>query len=337
MEIRSVGPHDDAATAAWHATYEAADRYGREDLATTWGLTEVRAALTTEMDQTWRGLWSGIVDGEVVVAGQLTLSLLDNLTRAEVLVCTHPDHRRRGYGSAMLAHLEEYAARRGRRIFVAEAAYPSSSPADGAGHPHAEFLASQGYAYALGDVQRRLDLPVPDELLACLAAAAAPHHTAYTLRSWEGPAPDEIAGALAALDGSLMTEAPVGELEVEPMVRDAAALRAEEELIERQGRTKFTTVAVHADGELAAYTVLARSREDGRRAYQWGTLVAREHRGHRLGLAVKVANLVYMQGIRADAPCVVTYNAEVNEHMIGVNDELGFVPVERAGEFQKVL
>ena len=31
----------------------------------------------------------------------------------------------------------------------------------------------------------------------------------------------------------------------------------------------------------------------------------------------------------------MTFNAEVNEHMIGVNERLGFVPIERLGEFQK--
>ncbi len=34
---------------------------------------------------------------------------------------------------------------------------------------------------------------------------------------------------------------------------------------------------------------------------------------------------------------VLTWNAEVNGHMIGVNERLGFVPVERSGEFQKRL
>jgi hypothetical protein len=32
---------------------------------------------------------------------------------------------------------------------------------------------------------------------------------------------------------------------------------------------------------------------------------------------------------------VITWNAEVNGHMIGVNERLGFRPTERFGEFQK--
>ena len=61
----------------------------------------------------------------------------------------------------------------------------------------------------------------------------------------------------------------------------------------------------------------------------------RAHRGHRLGLAVKIANLRQLQDERPDLRQLTTFNAEVNEHMIGVNERMGFEPVERLGEFQK--
>ena len=34
---------------------------------------------------------------------------------------------------------------------------------------------------------------------------------------------------------------------------------------------------------------------------------------------------------------VLTFNAEVNDHMIAVNEALGFVPTARGGQFQKRL
>jgi hypothetical protein len=64
--------------------------------------------------------------------------------------------------------------------------------------------------------------------------------------------------------------------------------------------------------------------------------VRRSARGHRLGLALKVANLRLLQRERPDILSVTTYNAEVNAHMIGVNQRLGFRPVARLGEFQKL-
>ena len=46
---------------------------------------------------------------------------------------------------------------------------------------------------------------------------------------------------------------------------------------------------------MVAYTDIATTVHEPGRAYQWGTLVRRDARGHRLGLAVKVANLRLLQ------------------------------------------
>ena len=55
------------------------------------------------------------------------------------------------------------------------------------------------------------------------------------------------------------------------------------------------------------------------------TVVHPEHRGHRLGLAVKLANLEALAGSRArDVRLIVTGNAAVNAPMIAVNDMMGF-------------
>lgn len=63
------------------------------------------------------------------------------------------------------------------------------------------------------------------------------------------------------------------------------------------------------------------------------------HRGHRLGAAIKARNLLALQA-GADAADLagrrlVTWNAEVNDHMIAINDRLGFVRTARLGEMQK--
>lgn len=337
MEIVEVDRHDDDAVAAWHATYVASDRFGREEHATIWQLPEVLADLRSDLAHRWVGGWVGMVDGEVVTSGQMRLSMMDNLSRAQLEVQTHPEHRRRGYGSAMLTHLEEVARERGRTILGAEVAFPYSSPEDGAGHPNADFLHHRGYDYALGDIMRRLELPVADEMLDALAAEAAPHCSAYTLRSFVGRAPEEIVEAYAAMTATLTTEAPSGELEIEAETADVGEFRGYEELMEAQGRTRHTTLAFAPDEELAGYTELVSTIHEPGRVYQWGTLVPTAHRGHRLGLALKVANLRFLQEQQPDATSVTTWNAEVNSHMIGVNELLGFRPVERMAEFQKKI
>ena len=51
--------------------------------------------------------------------------------------------------------------------------------------------------------------------LDALAAEAAAHHEGYTLRSFTGPVPDDLVEGWAALSATLMTEAPMGDIERE--------------------------------------------------------------------------------------------------------------------------
>ena len=336
MRIIDLDVHDDAAFDAWHHVYAEAERHGREQLATVWQLEELRVLMQEPTSRHRDQGWSGVVDGEVVAVGWLRTPLLDNLERAELSVHVLAQHRRRGHGSAMLAHLERVAGERGRTVLTGEATYAYEAGPDGTGQDGPEFARARGYDLALGDVQRALRLPVADALLDRLAAEAAPHHASYTLRSWVGPVPEELLQGWADLTSLLMTEAPTGELDLEPEAASTRAVRENEAVIAKQGRRLFCTVALAADGAVVAYSNLAVTEHEPDRAYQWGTLVRRDHRGHRLGVAVKVANLRLLQAERPPAlTTLITYNAEVNAAMIGVNDRLGFAPVARLGEFQK--
>jgi hypothetical protein len=72
-------------------------------------------------------------------------------------------------------------------------------------------------------------------------------------------------------------------------------------------------------------------------AWQWATIVLKEHRGHRLGLAVKLANLDFVVTEQPMVTRLLTSNASVNSPMIAVNDVMGF-EIDAAGAFwQKTL
>lgn len=186
-------------------------------------------------------------------------------------------------------------------------------------------------------MQSEARLPVPDDLLARLADEAARSHPSYALRSWAGPVPDDLVQGWAELTSTLVTEAPTGDLTVEQEAVSVAAVREREAVLQRQGRTKYCTVALDPEGAVVAYTDLATTVHEPGRAYQWGTLVRRADRGHRLGVAVKVANLRQLQAEQPEIERLTTYNAQSNRHMIGVNELLGFVPVARLGDFEKIL
>jgi GNAT superfamily N-acetyltransferase len=337
LTITQLDVRDDAEFTAWHAAYEAAERHGRGDLATVWAREELWLKMTEPSRSSETAGLVGRLGDRVVATGFLEASLLDNLESAYVEVTVHPDHLRSGHGSAMLARLEEFALGRGRRVLRSEAAWPHELGSEGDGTAGREFARARGYDLGLVDVKRTLDVPVPESLLDTLAAEAAAYHRDYTLRSFVGAVPDDLLQGWAELSASLMTEAPAGDIEREPEVVDVEAVREREALTAKQGRKKYNTVALDATGAVVAYTDIAVSGYERGRAYQWGTLVRPADRGHRLGLAIKVANLQLLQQDTSDVSQVFTWNAEVNDHMIGVNERLGFRPVEYSGEFQKKL
>ncbi len=332
-----VDPFDRAQFDAWHATYAAAEAFGRGDHATDWLLEESRAA--KQADDPYRTLiaFAGLVGDEIVACSEFEVWVNDSPHLARGKVWTHPGHRRHGHGTRMAAHLEQQVLLVGATTLVCDVAIPHEAPADGFGHPDAEFARRRGYDLAIGAVQRVLRLPVDSARLDELDALIAPHHTAYTFRSFRGRVPDDLVEGYVDLWASLDTEAPMGDLALEPAVPDIDAFRIDETTVTAQRRTRWATEALAADGTVAGYTDLVTSALEPDRAFQWGTLVRADHRGARLGLALKVRNTRQLQEHGPAVRRIHTWNADVNVHMIAVNEQLGFEPVERLGEFQKVL
>lgn len=52
-------------------------------------------------------------------------------------------------------------------------------------------------------------------------------------------------------------------------------------------------------------------------------------RGHRLGLLVKAAMLQLLADREPQLERLMTYNSDSNKHMIAINTELGYRPVDR--------
>jgi GNAT superfamily N-acetyltransferase len=337
LRFQRVAPDaSDTEIAQWHAAYVASDTHARVD-ACPFRLAETVDMVRAATSYRWFGAWTAHRDDELVAVGFVETPLADNLHLAQVEVQVLPEFRRQGIGSALLARLEDEARARGRVSAIVEVSYPIEAPEDGAGSAGAEFARAQGFAFALGDIQRRCALPIDEGLLDSLASAAAEHHGDYRLVSFTGRVPDEWVEGVAEMAGSLIVEAPMGELDMEAEDASVSGWRDREATLERQGVTPWHTLALDAVGVPVAYTSVAVSADDRGLCHQWGTLVVPAHRGHRLGLAVKVANHRQLQAEGAPAAEIATWNAAVNEHMIGVNELLGFHRVGRLGEFQKRL
>lgn len=330
MRIERVDVADDQALRAWYEAWAEGSSAGRDD-PSVWTLPELTVTLRTPEPAYRHEAYAAMDSGETLGGAMLELPTIDNTDLAELAVNVPPAHRGKGVGRVSYDRVAARAAELGRTSLCAEL----SQPLDGVEIPGAAFARHRGFTLRNTEIRRRLDLPVPRDRLDALAAHAARRCGDYLIRVWQGPCPDEYAEQYAELKAFLSTKAPMGGLRYEQERWDVDRLRSSERQTAAQDRTLFTAVAVAPDGALAGHTQLAVPTHDPGRAYQWDTLVLREHQGHRLGLAVKVVNLRAMTEAFPERTTVQTYNAEQNGPMVAVNDALGFDPVERLEEWQR--
>lgn len=337
--IRPVDVHDTAAFHAFHAVAGASRRFERA-MAGYWSEHEAATALRNPEDSE-RLEAHAAYDGDRVVGTALViLPLLDNRDLLMCAVDVHPDERRRGVGSALTGYVVELARAAGRSKVLAASHYPADRAAD---HPYRRFAEKNGFALANTEVHRVLDLPVPAGRLREWAEEAAAHHGGYQIRTYVDSIPEHLLPSYAYLVNQLVVDAPTGDLELEAEAVTPEVLRQQEAVTKQQGRTVYATVAVGtgADGseEAVAHSVIGVPPEgtDLPNAYQWATLVRGDHRGHRLGLAVKAANLAAVQGAHPERRLVHTSNSEQNGPMVAINERFGFRPVELNAEFLRTL
>jgi GNAT superfamily N-acetyltransferase len=334
MHVRPVDMTDDHDLRVWFDTQDAVLRHDWED-APLDSFAEWLARFRNPNPTSRFALLLAEDGGQVRGGGQVEFPLRDNLTLAEAFVTVLPDARRRGAGRAIWAGIVAEARQNGRTSIISGVVVPYDPQAPRpAGIAFAEAC---GLTYRHEEVRRRLQLPVPDELLEKLLADTEPYRADYELVHYEGATPEEYAERYARIVPRLATEAPSGELKFEAPVYDVDRLRNGEALHLSTGLRLFTTIALAPDGEIAGHTRLAvpSAEDQPERAYQWATLVVPEHRGHRLGLALKARNHLGLQDAMPDIDRTMnTWNASTNTWMISTNEALGYRPVDRFAEFQ---
>ena len=251
---------------------------------------------------------------------QLTLPDLENKERAFLQPFVRPDARRRGTGRALVRHAAARAAAHGRPFIDGVAL---------AGLPGDAFASAMGATVAIEEVRRVQDLrKIPPGLAASLRATAARAAPGYSLVTWTGPVPEEYLSGVAGVYNAF-GDAPRGEGH-EVSVWDADRIRARAGVLLQAGYLRGYAVAAIADatGEMAALTEMAIDPEHPEFAFQQITAVTRAHRGHRLGLLVKAVMLEWLASAEPQAERVATGNAASNEHMIAINEALGYEVAE---------
>jgi GNAT superfamily N-acetyltransferase len=269
-------------------------------------------------------------DGSTAV-GVLVISVpeYDNTNQTWIDIKVHPDHRGRGVGSALVEYAEQVTRDLGRTMIGL----------GGIDLPKADaFARRHGFVQKAVEVNRCQDLAGLDwELVQRMYDKSLAAASAYELLQLTGPLPDDLLEGMVAVTDSI-NDAPKDDLEVEDDVFSPERLRAYEEAQAKSDRTTYRVIARHKDtGELAGHTVIAVERERPYLGEQHDTAVARDHRGHRLGALLKSAMLLRLRTEEPELTRIDTWNAESNDHMIGINEALNYRIVARLLNYQKTL
>jgi len=290
--------------------------------------------------------------GRVLGFARLDLPLTDNTHTGWLDLGVRPGQRGRGVGDALHAAACDAARAEGRTRLMAEteqAVEPPPGPETLAA-PTGEGLVSGtdvpvrfalARGWTLEQVARhsRLDLPLDlaalEEHRARAAAAAGPDYRPVT---WVDATPEHWAEQMALLHVSMSTDEPSGALDVEQEVWDAArVLRDDAQTLGRDEHLLTTAVEHVPSGRLVAYSQLMIPPHTDEFVWQEDTLVAREHRGHRLGMLVKAVQLQRLVEERPSVRRISTWNAEENRWMLAINIALGFRPAGGSGVWQRSL
>ena len=125
-------------------------------------------------------------------------------------------------------------------------------------------------------------------------------------------------------------DVPAGELDLEPAVLDDARLATSEERLMRSYDVRVAAARRRVDGAFGGYSLLF-VPHGADIAWQDDTLVMPEHRGHRLGAALKAVNYA---DLPASIGLVHTWTAPSNTAMHRTNTALGFRVVEHMHEME---
>lgn len=288
------------------------------------------------------------VEGALAARGVYETTTGEEADTAWLNVEVLPAFRGRGFGTALADALESIAVGEGKSKALAYSpiqdapgerlASPTGFGSVPTGSGEVRFLRARGYSLEQVERASRLALPVTglDALVAAAEAATGPE---YAARTWVGPTPEHWREDLALLATRMSTDAPTAGLEEPEDVWTAERIaEADARNTAMNPRERLTVSIEHlATGRLVAFSVLSVPRQRHRAVAQYATLVLREHRGHRLGMLMKVANLAHLEAVSPGHPSVTTFNAEENRHMLSVNEAVGFVPFAYESAWRKNL
>lgn len=327
--IRPLDVSSDTDVAQYGALDEALDQHsfgGSE----RYSIQQRRAAMTDSpyyATHRWVAVTELMEGGQAIVGrAAIFLPQRDNLDTVSTGVGVHPDFRGLGIGTALLEQALLPALREcGRNLIEAWAEVPAESDPDDVMHPAHRLAARVGITRKNVAVARVLPLPIEDGLLDRLQAEAAEHIGEYRIELWDEDVPEEHLEGYGRLLQQLELDDPEEDVEHEASEYTPERIRSGEQRRRERGTAAITAVAIAPDGSCVGNSeILVQESKGTTLAWQENTLVMPQHRGHRLGLALKVATHRQLGERAPHLRVLATFNSQVNPWMIGINEKLGY-------------
>lgn len=285
-------------------------------------------------------------DGSPVGALQLSAPREDGATALEFDLLAVPEARGEGVETALLQQLLRDADELGRTSLQTWSVHPLGratptipAPTGFGAVPldaQSQFLLDAGFT--LRQVERNSSYALtgdPEPVRRMLAEAQRYAGSDYRLETWTSPTPAAFEESFAWVVSRMSTDVPMAGMDAVEEVWDAERIRRRDERLLAAGLTISVAAVVHVPtGRIVAYNELGIGADLSRPTSQWGTLVIREHRGHRLGTIVKCANILRWRDLVPSSPFITTFNAEENRPMLDVNEAVGFTPLTVAGAWE---
>lgn len=267
--------------------------------------------------------------GRVVGVVEVDLPHRDNTHAAQVQITVDPRRRRQGLGRALADAATERVRADGRDVVL------------GGGF---DGPATDGFARALGmapasqEVKRRQDLTAVDPAdLDRLEGELSGYAADYELVRLPRRIPDDLVTEVVTMVAAI-NDAPLDDLALDDEVFSAERLRAFEDAQAAALTRTYRLAARHrVSGVLAGHTLVSVPAEQPHHAEQDDTSVLADHRGHRLGLLLKIGMLRWLRDAEPQIRVLDTWNAASNEHMVAVNEALGYQVVATATVYQRRL
>jgi mycothiol synthase len=249
---------------------------------------------------------SGLITG---TGFMITLGA-QNPRLAGIEIAVHPDYRRRGVGTSLLLSMAAEAAAGGISTLVVEGL--------AAGGPGAAFASVHGFAVAERTARQRLDMISADQ-----SRWHVPVAPGYRLVRWIDAAPDDLLVSYASARNAISNR-PHGETSFVDQEWTPERVRSDESTARASRQTRVVAAVHEGTSEVVGLTLLEVYHERPDMAVQQDTAVVPSHRGMRLGVSIKAANLVWLTADHPRVTVVQTSTAADNSYMLHVNEQVGF-------------